>query len=174
MLERGPDGEDSYLTADGPRKFELESETLEVAGGEIRDTRSPEDDLGPGDRRVTATVTRLRSPGPRIVRGATDMALFRLERADDLDAAAAIIGGAGMPGQNVMIADRAWSHRLGAFGPVAAAPGYRSVATLVLAARRAPAGMAGSRRLNRRACWIRRRAMPGAPMRGSSAARPIA
>jgi penicillin amidase len=37
--------------------------------------------------------------------GATDMELLRLERATDLDTAAAIIGGAGMPGQNVMLAD---------------------------------------------------------------------
>ncbi len=37
--------------------------------------------------------------------GATDMELLRLERATDLETAAEIIGGAGMPGQNVMIAD---------------------------------------------------------------------
>ncbi len=104
-LERGPDA-DSYLTPAGPRRFESESETLSVAGGEpetfvVRKTIwGPviyyEEDVEGHELAVAWTAHRP---------GATDMEMLRLERATDLDTAAAIIGGAGMPGQNVMIAD---------------------------------------------------------------------
>jgi penicillin G amidase len=104
-LEPGPDA-DSYLTPAGPRRFELEHETLSVAGGEretfvVRKTIwGPviyyEDDVEGHELAIAWTAHRP---------GATDMELLRLERARDLDTAAAIIGGAGMPGQNVMIAD---------------------------------------------------------------------
>ncbi len=104
-LESGPDA-DSYLTPAGPRRFELENETLSVAGGEpetlvVRTTIwgpviGYEVDADGGEIAVAWTAHRP---------GATDMELLRLERAVDLDTAAAIIGGAGMPGQNVMIAD---------------------------------------------------------------------
>ncbi|HEU5468122.1 MAG TPA: penicillin acylase family protein [Steroidobacteraceae bacterium] len=103
-LESGPDA-DSYLTPAGPRRFELEKETLLVAGGEpethvVRKTIwgpvIDEDDAEGHELAVAWTAHRP---------GATDMELLRLERARDLDAAAAIIGGAGMPAQNVMIAD---------------------------------------------------------------------
>jgi penicillin amidase len=104
-LEPGPDA-NSYLTPDGPRRFELANETLSVAGGEpetlvVRRTiwgpviDQEEDAEG---RAVALAWTAHRT-------GATDMALLRLERAADLDTAATIIGGAGMPAQNVMIAD---------------------------------------------------------------------
>jgi penicillin amidase len=104
-LERGSDA-DTYLTPAGPRRFELANETLSVAGGEpetfvVRKTIwgpviDYENDLE-GD--PVALAWAAHRPG------ATDMELLRLERATDLDAAAAIIGGAGMPGQNVMLAD---------------------------------------------------------------------
>jgi len=104
-LERGPDA-DSYLTPAGPRRFELAKEKLSVAGGEpetfvVRKTIwgpviDYEDDVQGLEIAVAWTAHRP---------GATDMELLRLERAIDLDTAAAIIGGAGMPGQNVMIAD---------------------------------------------------------------------
>ncbi|HKY00872.1 MAG TPA: penicillin acylase family protein [Steroidobacteraceae bacterium] len=104
-LEPGPDA-DSYLTPAGPRRYELANETLAVSGGDpetlvIRKTiwgpvlESEEDVEG---KRIAVAWTAHRP-------GATDMELLRLERATDLDAAAAIIGGAGMPAQNVMIAD---------------------------------------------------------------------
>jgi penicillin amidase len=104
-LEPGPDA-DSYLTPAGPRRFGLANETLSVAGGEpetlvVRRTiwgpviESEEDIEG---REIAVAWTAHRP-------GATDMELLRLERATDLDSAAAIIGGAGMPAQNVMIAD---------------------------------------------------------------------
>ena len=103
-LEPGPDA-GSYQTGEGARAFEVERETIEVAGAapetlEIRRTA-----WGPviGDdgegRELALAWTAHRD-------GATDMALIGLERARGLDEAAAIIGGAGMPGQNVMVADR--------------------------------------------------------------------
>lgn len=104
-LEHGRDA-DSYLTPAGPRRFELANETLSVAGGEpetlvVRKTIwgpviDYEDDVQGHEIAVAWTAHRP---------GATDMEMLRLERATDLDTAAAIIGGAGMPGQNVMIAD---------------------------------------------------------------------
>ncbi len=109
-LERGADGEDSYLTAEGARKLDLEWETLEVAGGKSETLVIRKSIWGPvigedGDGHALALAWTAHSPA------ATDMALLRLEDEDSLDAAAAIIGGAGMPGQNVMLADR--SGRIG-------------------------------------------------------------
>ena len=102
-LERGPEA-DSYLTADGPRKFEAESETLQVAGGEPETLVVRQDDLGPGHRRGrrgTCACTCLdRASSGRDRHG---VAPARTRARPRL--AAAIIGGAGMPGQNVMIAD---------------------------------------------------------------------
>jgi penicillin amidase len=102
-LERGPDDE-SYLTADGPRRFDSETETLQVAGGPPETLVIRKTIWGPvigedGEGHALALAWTADRPG------ATDMALLRLEQAHDLDSAAAIIGGAGMPGQNVMIAD---------------------------------------------------------------------
>ncbi len=102
-LERGAT-KDSYLTPDGPRKFESESETLSVAGGEPETLVVRKTIWGPvigddGEGNLIALAWTAHRPG------ATDMALLRLERAHDLDSAAETIGGAGMPGQNVMIAD---------------------------------------------------------------------
>lgn len=104
-LERGPDGEDSYLTAAGPRKFDLETETIAVAGAKSEMLSIRKTTWGPvigddGDGHALALAWTAHRPG------ATDMAVMRLEGAGNLDSAAAIIGGAGMPGQNVMIADR--------------------------------------------------------------------
>ncbi len=104
-LERGPDGEDSYLTAAGPRKFDLETETIAVAGAKSETLTIRKTLWGPvvgddGDGHALALAWTAHRPG------ATDMAVMRLEGAGNLDSAAAIIGAAGMPGQNVMIADR--------------------------------------------------------------------
>ncbi len=132
-LERGPDA-DSYLTPAGPRRFESENETLLVAGGEpvtfvVRKTIwGPviyyEEDVEGHELAVAWTAHRP---------GATDMEMLRLERAIDLDTAAAIIGGAGMPGTERDDRGRARPHRLGALGPAAAAPGHRSFAPVGLA-----------------------------------------
>jgi penicillin amidase len=102
-LEPGP-APGSYLTSDGPRAFEVDRETIEVAGADAVGLEVRRTVWGPviGDdgagRELALAWTAHRA-------GATDMALLGLERARDLDQAAAAIGGAGMPGQNVMIAD---------------------------------------------------------------------
>ncbi|MEX0735649.1 MAG: penicillin acylase family protein [Steroidobacteraceae bacterium] len=109
-LERGPNGDDSYLTPGGTRSFAMDIETLEVAGGGSESLAVRKTIWGPvigddGDGHGLALAWTAHRPG------ATDMALLALERASDLDEAADIIGGAGMPAQNVMIADR--SGRIG-------------------------------------------------------------
>jgi penicillin amidase len=104
-LEPGPDA-DSYLTPAGPRRFELAKETLAVAGGEAETFVVRKTIWGPVidyEEDVQGHQIALAWAAHRP--GATDMELLRLERATDLDAAAAIIGGAGMPGQNVLLAD---------------------------------------------------------------------
>ena len=94
----------TYLADSGPRAFEVSEETLEVAGGEPERLTVRRTIWGPviGDdgagHELALAWTAHRD-------GATDMALLSLERARGLDEAAAAIGGAGMPGQNVMIAD---------------------------------------------------------------------
>ncbi len=102
-LERGADA-DHYLTADGPRAFEIDRETIEVAGGEPETLEVRRTIWGPviaddGEGRALALAWTAHRAG------ATDMALLGLESARNLDEAAAAIGGAGMPAQNVMIAD---------------------------------------------------------------------
>jgi penicillin amidase len=102
-LEPGP-GAGSYLTSEGPRPFEVDHETIEVAGAEPETLELRRTIWGPviGDdgegRELALAWTAHRA-------GATDMALLGIERARSLEEAAGIIGGAGMPGQNVMVAD---------------------------------------------------------------------
>jgi len=97
-------GAGNYLTADGQRAFDVDTEMIEVAGGdpvalEVRGTvwGPVVGDDGQGHALALAWTAHRA--------GATDLALLGLERARNLDEAAAAIGGAGMPGQNVMIAD---------------------------------------------------------------------
>jgi penicillin amidase len=100
----GPAGNDSYLTADGPRAIEREVEMIEVAGGGPQELVVRRTTWGPvvGDdgegHELALAWTAHRD-------GANDLNLMKLEAAGDLDQAAAIIGGAGMPAQNVLIAD---------------------------------------------------------------------
>lgn len=106
VIEPAPGEPRAYLTADGTRAFEIELERIEVAGGlpeplVVRRTIwGPvvgKDGLG---HELALAWTAHRAE-------ATDLRLLDLETARDLDAAAAILAGAGMPAQNVMIADRA-------------------------------------------------------------------
>jgi len=104
-LEPGP-ANDTYLAPGGPRPFERETETLEVANGKSESLVVRKTIWGPvigddGEGHALALAWTAHQPG------ATDMSVMHLERARNLDEAAAIIGGAGMPGQNVMIADTA-------------------------------------------------------------------
>jgi penicillin amidase len=104
IVAPAPEGKDSYLTADGPRAFESETETIEIAGGEPEQLVVRRTIWGPviGDdgegRELALAWTAHRE-------GANDLNLMKLETARDLDEAAVIIGGAGMPAQNVLIAD---------------------------------------------------------------------
>ncbi len=104
-LAPAPGGGDGYLTADGPRAFETDIEVLEVAGGEPEELRVRRTIWGPviGD---DGNGTELAIAWTAHRADATDMALLSMETARNLDQAAAAIGGAGMPAQNVMIADR--------------------------------------------------------------------
>ncbi len=104
-LERGPT-DDTYLAPGGPRPFERETEPLEVANGKSESLVVKKTIWGPvigddGEGHALALARTAHLPG------ATDMSVMHMERARNLDEAAAIIGGAGMPGQNVMIADTA-------------------------------------------------------------------
>ena len=101
VLEPAGDG---YLTPDGPRAFEAEDEIIHVAGGadQVLAVRRTiwgpvigEDALG---RELALAWTAHRPE-------AIDLRLLALETAADIEAAADIIGGAGMPAQNVMLAD---------------------------------------------------------------------
>ncbi len=104
-VQPAPDGDDRYLTADGPRAFDREVERLEATGVAAEELVVRNTIWGPvigrdgADSELALAWTAHRA-------GATDMGLLRLETARDLDAAAAIIAGAGMPAQNVLIADR--------------------------------------------------------------------
>ena len=95
---------DTYQTADGPRRVETDVEVLHVAGGADVEL--------PVRRTIWGPVIGKDADGHELALSwtahrpeATDMALLGLERALDLDEAASIIGGAGMPGQNVIIGD---------------------------------------------------------------------
>ena len=101
------------------------------------------------------------------------MALLGLERARDLDEAAAAIrrrrhARAERDDRRCRRAASAGCCRAGCRGARASTRCGRRPGTA-----RAPAGTAGFRARNRRACSIRRRATPGARTRASSAARPL-
>jgi penicillin amidase len=102
-LEPGP-GNDTYLTPTGPREFDVDRESLEVSGGEPVTLEVRRTVWGPvigvdGDGHELALAWTAHHAE------ASDLALLGLERARDIDDAAAAIGGAGMPAQNVMMAD---------------------------------------------------------------------
>ena len=103
-LAPGPEGTDTYLTAAGLRKFEIDIETIKVAGGADQQLSVRRTIWGPvigrdGEDRELALAWTAHSPE------AADMAVLALEGAGDLEQAATIIGGAGMPAQNVLIGD---------------------------------------------------------------------
>ncbi len=103
-IERVPGERGRYLTSDGPRAFEQDEEVIEVAGGASETLLVRRTVWGPvigrdgAGRELALAWTAHRD-------GATDLEVMRLEQARDLDEAAAIAAGAGMPAQNVMIAD---------------------------------------------------------------------
>jgi acyl-homoserine lactone acylase PvdQ len=70
VLQPGPQGKDSYLTAGGPRAVESETETIEVAGGTPQELVVRRTVWGPivGDDGEAANS---RWPGPRIATAPT-------------------------------------------------------------------------------------------------------
>ncbi len=104
VLRPAEEGGDSYLTADGPRQIETDHEVLHVAGGADEDLPVRRAIWGPvvgkdPEGRELALSWTAHAPE------ATDMALLALAGARNIDEAAAIIGDAGMPGQNVLVGD---------------------------------------------------------------------
>jgi penicillin amidase len=102
-LEAGPEP-DTYLVPGGSRHFAIEHEAIEVAHGAEQELVVKRTMWGPvigddGQGHALALAWTAHFPE------ATDLAVMRFERARNLDEAATLIGGAAMPGQNVMIAD---------------------------------------------------------------------
>ncbi len=104
-IEPGPEP-DSYVGPDGPRRFVSDDESIEVAHGKPERMVVKKTVWGPvigddGEGHALALAWTAHRAD------ATDLSVMRLEHAGNLDEAAAIVGGAAMPGQNVMIADAA-------------------------------------------------------------------
>jgi penicillin amidase len=104
VLQSDPANPNDYLTVDGPKSPRIDVETIEVAGGRPEQLVVRRTIWGPviGD---DGDGHRLALAWTAHHEGSNDLNLLRLEGAQDIDQAAAAIGAAGMPGQNVMIAD---------------------------------------------------------------------
>ena len=104
LLEPDPQKPDAYLTPEGPRLLERATETIEVKG-EPAETLAVESTIwGPvvdsddsGRRRALAWVA--------LREGGLNAALSRMEAAANLAEAQAIAPEAGMPNQNLVVAD---------------------------------------------------------------------
>jgi len=105
-----PEGTDPevYLTAEGPRRLEHHEERIVVKGGEDSTLDVAETIWGPvidrdhGDRWRALRWVAHES-------GATDLGLLRLEAASTVEEALDVTAEAGIPGQNVVVADRSGS-----------------------------------------------------------------
>jgi penicillin G amidase len=106
LLEPDPENPEAYLTPEGPRLLERETETIEVKG-EKAETLAVESTVwGPvidrdyaGRRRALAWVA--------LREGGLNVSLLRMESVDGLDEAQALAPEAGMPNQNLVVADSA-------------------------------------------------------------------
>jgi penicillin G amidase len=104
VLEPVPGDPDAYLTPDGPRPFETITEVIAVAGGEPQTLEIRETIWGPvigtdhlGRERASCWVA-YRPEG-------ANLGILWLESADSIGEALQIAGAAGMPHQNLMLAD---------------------------------------------------------------------
>jgi penicillin amidase len=105
LLDPDPGDAEAYLTPEGPRKIERGTETIEVKG-EKAETLAVESTIwGPvidrdhaGRRRALAWVA--------LREGGLNASLVRMESAGGLDEAQALAPEAGMPNQNLVVADR--------------------------------------------------------------------
>ncbi len=106
LLEPDPGNPEAYLTPEGPRTLERETETIEVKG-EKAETLAVESTIwGPvidkdhaGRRRALAWVA--------LREGGLNASLVRMESVGGLDEAQALAPEAGMPNQNFVVADSA-------------------------------------------------------------------
>ena len=106
LLEPDPGNPEAYLTPEGPRKLERETETIEVKG-EKAETLVVESTIwGPvidkdyaGRRRALAWVA--------LREGGLNASLVRMESVGSLDEAQALAPEAGIPNQNFVVADSA-------------------------------------------------------------------
>jgi len=104
LLEPDPGNPEAYLTPEGPRKLDRETETIEVKG-EKAETLVVESTIwGPvidqdhaGRRRALAWVA--------LREGGLNASLVRMESVGSLDEAQALAPEAGMPNQNFVVAD---------------------------------------------------------------------
>jgi penicillin amidase len=106
LLEVDPASPDGYLTPEGPRPLEREVETIEVAGAKAERLVVESTIWGPvidrddtGRRRALAWVA--------LREGGLNASLYRMEAVRDLDEAQALAAEAGIPNQNLVVADRA-------------------------------------------------------------------
>ena len=106
LLERDPARPDGYLTPEGPRRLERETETIEVAGEKAEALAVESTIWGPvidrdhaGRRRALAWVA--------LREGGLNASLVRMEAVRDLDEAQALAPEVGIPNQNVVVADAA-------------------------------------------------------------------
>jgi penicillin amidase len=104
LLEPVPGRPDAYRTPDGPREIVRETETIEVSGGEAETQVVESSVFGPliendhaGRRRALAWVA-LREGGVNVAPG-------RMEAAGSLDEAQSLAPEAGIPNQNLVVAD---------------------------------------------------------------------
>jgi penicillin amidase len=106
VLEPDPGNPDAYLTPEGPRTLERGTETIEVAGEKAETLVVESTVWGPvidkdhaGRRRALAWVA--------LREGGLNAALVRMESAGSLDEAQALAAEAGIPNQNLVVADAA-------------------------------------------------------------------
>ena len=104
VLEPDPGNKDAYLTPEGPRLFERTSETIRVKGAADERLEVLETIWGPvidtdhkGQKRALAWVA--------LREGGLNAALFRMERAANVDEAQQLAALTGIPNQNLVTAD---------------------------------------------------------------------
>ena len=104
LLEPDPGNPEAYLTPEGPRKLDRETETIEVKGEKAEALIVQSTIWGPvidtdhaGRRRALAWVA--------LREGGLNAALVRMEAVRDLAGAQALAPEAGMPNQNFVVAD---------------------------------------------------------------------
>ena len=140
IVENDPDDKDSYLTPDGPRKFEHHARNHQ--GQRRRRTRSSTSSRRSGDR-SSITITKGR---PRVIRwvahdtDGVNMGLMRMESAKTLEDALRVGQSQRLAGTELCRGRRPGPHCLDDPGPHSAARGLRRPVAHFLGRRLAPLG----------------------------------